>query len=85
MADASQDLLNELLRRIHQRFDKIDHAIGELRADNLLIRNQLHSLQGDVNSLRGTLGHMETRMDRIETRLDLREFSEAQAKFEPHP
>jgi primosomal protein N'' len=84
MADVSQDLLNELLRKLHQRFDKVDHAIGDLRADNLLIRNQMHLLQGEVNNLRGTLAHIEGRLDRIENRLELRELSEGrQAPFNP--
>lgn len=85
MSEVSQDLLNELLRRMHQRFDKIDHAISELRNDNVAIRNQLHTVQGDVNSVRASMAHIETRLDRIETRLDLRELSEAQARFEPKP
>jgi hypothetical protein len=80
MADASQ----ELLRRIHLRFDKVDHAIGELRADNLSIRNQIYNMQGDINGLRASVGHIEDRLDRIETRLELREMSERnRTPFDP--
>ena len=85
MAEVMQDLLFELLKKLNQRFDKVDHAIGELRADNMTLRNQLHVLQGDVNNLRATVGHIEHRLDRIENRLELRELEEAQARFEPHP
>lgn len=84
MADASQELLNEPLRRIHPRFDKVGCVIGALRADDLNVRGQIHALQGDVNTLRGTLGHLESKLDRIEARLELREFSElAQRPFDP--
>ncbi|MDP9839447.1 putative nucleic acid-binding Zn-ribbon protein [Neorhizobium huautlense] len=85
MADAVQDFTLELLKKLNHRFDKVDYALAELRSDNLVIRNQLHALQGDINGLRGTVAHIETRSDRIETRLELRELSEAQARFEPHP
>lgn len=83
--DVTQDLLHELLRRMHARFDKIDNAISDLRNDNLIIRGQIHSLQGDVNNMRGSIAHIEQRLDRIENRLELRELAEAQARFEPHP
>lgn len=81
----TQDLLHELLRRMHTRFDKIDNAINELRGDNLFIRGQIHNLQGDVNSMRGSMAQMDQRLDHIEKRLELRELAEAQARFEPQP
>lgn len=84
MVAASQESLNELLRRIHLRFDKVDHAIAELRADNLSIGNQIHNMQGDIHSLRASAGHVEDRLDRIEKRLELREMSErGQMPFDP--
>lgn len=85
MADVTNELMYELLKKLNQRFDKVDHAILELRTDNHSLRNQVHVLQGDVNSLRSSFGRVEDRLDRIETRLDLRELSETQARFEPHP
>jgi small-conductance mechanosensitive channel len=83
--DVTQELLHELLRRLHTRFDKIDNAINEMRSDNLFIRGQIHNLQGDVNNIRGSMAQMDQRLDRIENRLELRELAEAQARFEPHP
>ncbi len=85
MAEVTSELMYELLKKLNHRFDKVDLAIGELRADNMTLRGQLHVLQGDVNNLRLTLGHVENRLDRIENRLELRELSEAQSRFEPHP
>ena len=85
MAEITSELMFELLKKLHQRFDKVDFAISELRADNHTIRAQLHALQGDVNNLRATVGHFESRLDRIDNRLELREFQEAQARFEPQP
>ncbi len=85
MAEVTNELMYELLKKLNQRFDKVDLAIGEFRADNLTLRGQLHVLQGDVNNLRVTVGHIENRLDRIENRLELRELQEAQARFESHP
>ncbi|MGO4351014.1 hypothetical protein AB4Z25_03640 [Rhizobium sp. RAF36] len=85
MADVTQEFMYELLKKLSQRFDKVDHAISELRTDNMTLRNQLHVIQGDVNNLRATFGHVENRLDRIENRLELRELAESQARFEPHP
>lgn len=85
MAEITSELMYELLKKLHQRFDKVDTSISDLRADNLNLRGQVHVLQGDVNNLRVSLGHIENRLDRIENRLELREFQEAQARFEPQP
>lgn len=85
MADVTSELMYELLKKLNQRFDKVDLAIGDLRSDNLTLRGQIHLLQGDVSNLRSTIGSIESRLDRIENRLELRELQEAQTRFEPHP
>ncbi|MGL3605551.1 hypothetical protein ACSV9I_03450 [Rhizobium sp. G187] len=85
MAEVTNELIFELLKKLNHRFDKVDFAIGELRADNQTMRAQLHALQGDVNNLRATTGHFESRLDRIDNRLELREFQQAQIRFEPQP
>lgn len=85
MAEVTSELMFERLKKLNQRFDKVDFAISELRADNQTMRAQLHALQGDVNNLRATVGHFESRLHRIDNRLELREFQEAQLRFEPQP
>ncbi|MFC3164267.1 hypothetical protein [Ciceribacter thiooxidans] len=85
MAEVTSELMCDLLKKLNHRFDKVDIAIGELRADNQTLRSQLHALQGDLNNLRVTIGHVENRLDRIENRLELRELQEAQARFGPQP
>jgi chromosome segregation ATPase len=85
MAEVTSEFMFELLKKLNQRFDKVDYAFGELRSDNITLRGQLHVLQGDLNNLRVTVGNIENRLDRIENRLELRELSEAQSRFEPHP
>ncbi len=56
-----------------------------LRQDFISLRNHMHVMQGDLNNLHTTMAQVLVRLDRIENRLELREFQEAQARFEPQP
>ncbi|CAN7323493.1 hypothetical protein [Neorhizobium galegae] len=85
MADVSQELINELLRRLHQRADKSDTAIRDLRNEMNSMRLVVHAHQSDINNLYTMLHQLDARLERIENRLELRELAEAQARFEPHP
>ncbi|QRI65183.1 hypothetical protein JQ506_09500 [Shinella sp. PSBB067] len=85
MATVDADLVYEILKRIQIDIALLKEGQRDLRQDNLSIRNQIHSMQGDINSLRGTFAQMDQRLDRIENRLELRELAEAQARFEEHP
>ncbi|WP_349434527.1 hypothetical protein [Pararhizobium sp. A13] len=79
MADVTQELIHEMLRRVHVRADKADTGIRDLR------RLSLHAHQNDTNTLYTMLHQTDERLERIENRLELRELAEAQSRFEPHP
>lgn len=85
MADITNELMYELLKRIQEDVSSLKDGQRDLRQDNLYLRNPFHTMQGDINNLRGSIAHIETRLDRIENRLELRELAEAQSRFEPHP
>ncbi|MBW8322549.1 hypothetical protein [Ciceribacter selenitireducens] len=85
MAEISQDLVQELLRRLHQRADRSENTVRDLRNELNSMRLVLHAHQSDINNLYAMLLQMDARLDRIENRLELRELQEAQARFEPHP
>lgn len=85
MADVSQELLHDLLRRMHQRADKSDNAIRDLRHEMNSMRLVIHAHQSDINNLYTALHQMDDRLERIENRLELRELQEAQARFEHQP
>ncbi|NHT77449.1 hypothetical protein G8E10_17175 [Rhizobiaceae bacterium CRRU44] len=85
MAEVTNELMYELLKRFHQRFDKLDLSIGELKSEMQSMRGTLVSVQQDIHNIYGVLGRHETRLDRIENRLELRELAEAQSRFDPHP
>ena len=76
MTDASREFISELLRRLHQRLDRSDLSIRELRTDNASMRNQLLAFQGDLNNMRATMARLEDRLEQVEKRLELRDFRE---------
>lgn len=85
MAEVTSELMLELLKRVHA--DTADIKLGqrELRSDMNAIRGTLVSVHQDIRNIHTTLARHETRLDRIENRLELREFQEAQIRFEPQP
>lgn len=85
MADATQELIYEPLKKTHQRIDKIDISLGEVRSEMQSIRGTMISMQQDIHNIYGVLTRHDQRLDRIENRLELRELAEAQARFEPQP
>ncbi|MCF3639739.1 hypothetical protein LXM94_07120 [Rhizobium sp. TRM95111] len=85
MADVSQELMYELLKRIQSDISLLKDGQGDMRQDMVSLRNHVHVMQGDVNNLQSSMAQVLTRLDRIENRLELRELAEAQARFEPHP
>jgi TolA-binding protein len=85
MAEITNELMYELMKRMHGEMANLRDGQNDLRQDFISLRNHMHVMQGDVNNLRTTMAQMLIRLDRIENRLELRELSEAQARFEPQP
>lgn len=85
MADITNELMYELLTRVHTGMANMREDNRGLRRDFISLRNHMHVMQGDLNNLHGTMAQVLVRLDRIEDRLELRELQEAQARFEPHP
>ncbi|NKN36526.1 hypothetical protein HFC70_09170 [Agrobacterium sp. a22-2] len=85
MAEVTQELVQELLRRLHQRADKSDNTAHDLRNELNSMRLVIHAHQNDINNLYTMLHQLDARLERIENRLELRELQEAQSRFEPHP
>ncbi|RCW28563.1 hypothetical protein DFR48_101578 [Ciceribacter lividus] len=85
MAEVTSELMYELLKRVHA--DVTDTRLGqrELRAELNVMRGTLVPTHQDMLNIHTTLARHEARLDRIENRLELREFQEAQARFEPQP
>jgi len=85
MAEVTQDLIYEVLKKMQTDISSLKDGVREIRHDIVRVRTDIHVMQGDINDLRASDVQIIDRLDRIENRLELRELSEAQARFEPHP
>ncbi len=83
--EITQELIYEVLTKIQGDIGQLKDGVRDLRQDNIRVRADIHTMQGDINALRATDVQIMDRLDRIENRLELRELAEAQARFEPHP
>jgi predicted nucleic acid-binding Zn-ribbon protein len=85
LGEVTNELMYETLKKMHQRFDKLDVAIGEVKSEITAMRGYIYGIQGDVSNIYAKLARHDLQLDRIENRLELRELAEAKAKFEPAP
>jgi len=85
MAEVTNELMYELLKRMHADISDVKLTQRELKSEMNAMRGTMISMQQDVHNIYGVLARHENRLDRIENRLELRELAEAQARFEPHP
>lgn len=83
MADVTQEFMYELMKRMHERFDKLENKVSDLQADFLNMRGTMGAMQADIHNIHGTLYRLDDRVERIEKRLDLREFNEGHSHYNP--
>jgi hypothetical protein len=83
MAEVTSELMYELLKRIHERMDRLEHGQGELRQELVAMRLQGMAVQTNINNIYGVTARIDQRLDRIEQRLELRELAETQLPYEP--
>ena len=85
MAEVTNELLFEVLKRMQQEMAGMRLDIGEIRSELVSIRGTLVSAQHDIHNIYMVLGRQDVRLDRIDRRLDLRELAEPPASYDPHP
>ncbi|MBN9244138.1 MAG: hypothetical protein J0I98_15210 [Mesorhizobium sp.] len=84
MADATNDLLYEVLKSIQQEIRTLKEGQGDIRQEIVSIRLAQLSTQNDVHNIYGMLARQDERLDRIDRRLELRELAEkSQTPYEP--
>jgi uncharacterized protein Yka (UPF0111/DUF47 family) len=77
------DLTYELLKKIHQRMDRLENTLGEVKHEIVSMRLQGMATQTDLNNIYGVTARMDQRLDRIENRLELRELAEPKTPYRP--
>lgn len=83
MAEVTNELMYELLKKMHQRMDRLEHGLGEVKHEIVAIRLQALGTQTDINNIYSVTARIDQRLERIEERLELRELAEAQKPYEP--
>lgn len=84
MAEVTNELMYELMRRMHHEMSEMRQDIGEIKTELNVIRGHLVAVQTDVNNIYGILARHDQRLDRIERRLELRELAEPpQRPYDP--
>ncbi|TIV05842.1 MAG: hypothetical protein E5W02_27400, partial [Mesorhizobium sp.] len=71
MPEVTNELMYELLKKIHSRTDRLEDGLGEVRHEIVAVRLQTLGKQTDVNNICAITGRIDQRLERIEQRLEL--------------
>jgi hypothetical protein len=71
MAEASSDLMLEILKALQRDSIDLKSNTGEIKAELIAIRGHLISLEQDIHNIYGVLGRHDVHLERIERRLEL--------------
>ncbi|OHV88473.1 hypothetical protein [Mesorhizobium sp. ORS 3428] len=83
MPEATNELMFELLKRVHQEIGELRQDVSETKRELNVMRGHMVATQSDIHNIYGILARQDNRLERIERRLELRELAEAQKPFEP--
>lgn len=83
MPEVTNELMYELLKKIHLRMDKLENSLGEVKHEIVAMRLQGLGTQTDINNIYSINARIDQRLERIEQRLELRELAEPHAPYEP--
>lgn len=84
MVEATGEFRFELLKKMQERFDKVDFALLEVKSEVNNLRGTVVAMQGDLDNIYSVFASHDARLDRIERRLELRELAEAQKPYDPN-
>jgi tetrahydromethanopterin S-methyltransferase subunit G len=71
MAEVTNELRYDVLKKMQDRLGGIEHGVHEVRSEIVALRSHMIATQQDVANIYGRVASMEVRLDRIERRLDL--------------
>ena len=77
------ELTKELMKRMHERFDEVDHTLSEVKHELNATCVHMVAISSDIANIHSSLGRHDDRLDRIERQLELREFAEPHAPCMP--
>jgi septal ring factor EnvC (AmiA/AmiB activator) len=71
MAEASNDLIYEVLKSLQNEVSQVRQEVREVKAELQALRSHMAASQQDVANIYTTLVRQDHRLDRIERRLEL--------------
>ncbi|MEH6575677.1 MAG: hypothetical protein V7731_01245 [Amphritea sp.] len=71
MTEDTENIVLELLRAIRSDIQHIKSDLSELKASDISIRKQLHSIQGDFLRQEQGIASIRVDIDKIKSRLNL--------------
>ena len=83
MAEATNELMFELLNRVHHEIGELRQDVSETKRELNVMRGHMVATQSDIHNIYGILARQDERLERIDGRLDLRELAENQRPYEP--
>jgi hypothetical protein len=83
MAEAINELMVEILRKLQVRQEGVERMIVELHAGQNAIRGYMASMQSDMTNVYSIVTRIDQRLDRVERRLELREMPEGGSAYDP--
>ena len=66
MAEVTNELMYELMKKIHQRMDRLENTLGEVKHEIVAMRLQALGTQTDINNIYSVTGRIDERLERIE-------------------
>ncbi|AZN99466.1 hypothetical protein EJ066_21360 [Mesorhizobium sp. M9A.F.Ca.ET.002.03.1.2] len=83
MTEATNELMDELLERVHHEVAELRQDVSEVKRELNVVRGHMVATQSDIHNIYGILGRQDGRLERMERRLELHELAEAQRPYEP--
>jgi tRNA C32,U32 (ribose-2'-O)-methylase TrmJ len=83
MPEATNELMFELLKRVHHEIGELRQDVSETKRELNVMRGRMAATQNDIHNIYGVLARQDERLDRIDRRPDLHELAETQKSFEP--
>ena len=83
MSEVTNELMFELLNRVHHEIGELRQDVSETKRELNVIQGHMVATQSDIHNVYGILARQDERLERIDRRLDLRELAEAQRPYEP--
>ena len=83
MAEATNELMFELLNRVHHEIGELRQDVSETKRELNVMRGHMVATQSDIHNIYGILARQDERLERIDGRLDLRELAANQRPYEP--